>query len=160
MFIQGCESDADELSEERIDHRSESIEVYSFEELAPLLYQNSDKTYIVNFWAMWCAPCVKEMPIFEEYAEQHPEAEILFVSLDFPEDIETKLKPFLKEKGIKSKVVILDDPDANMWIDLVNPRWSGALPYTIISKGNSRSYHERSFENLQELESEVEKINN
>ena len=139
---------------------TQDIPVYNFDELEPLLYTNSEKTYIINFWAMWCAPCVQELPYFQEYANKHPEAEVLFVSLDFPKDIETKLKPFLKKKGITAKVVLLDDPDANSWIDRIDPNWSGALPFTIIFNNNNRTYHERSFENLQDIENEVNKTIN
>ena len=139
---------------------NQEIRVYDFEALEPLLYTDSGKTYIVNFWAMWCAPCVKEMPYFQEYANQHPEVELLFVSMDFPKDIETKLKPFLKKKGITAKVVLLDDPDANHWIDEIDPNWSGALPFTIIFNNKNRSFHERIFENLEELEIEVNKTIN
>lgn len=136
---------------------NEDIPIYNFESLKPLLNTNSDKVHIVNFWAMWCAPCVKELPILKEYEANNPNVEILLVSLDFPENIETKLKPFLKKKGITSKVVLLDDPDANSWIDKIDPNWSGAIPFTIIFNNKNRSYHERAFANPQDLENEINK---
>lgn len=134
---------------------NKEIPIYNFESLKPLLYTDSDKVHIVNFWAMWCAPCVKELPILKEYETNNPNVNILLVSLDFPENIETKLKPFLKNKGITSKVVLLDDPDANNWIDKIDPNWSGAIPFTIIFNNKNRSYHERAFENIQDLEYEI-----
>ena len=136
------------------------IKVYDFEALEPLLYTNSEKTYLVNFWAMWCAPCVKELPFIQEYEKNNPEVEILLVSMDFVEDIETKLKPFLKKKGITSKVVLLDDPDANSWIDKIDPNWSGAIPFTIIFNNKNRTFHTRSFASAQDIENEVNKIIN
>ena len=78
---------------------SSEIAIYDFDALEPLLHTDSDKIHIVNFWAMWCAPCVKELPIIQEYEKNNPNVEVLLVSLDFPENIETKLKPFLKKKG-------------------------------------------------------------
>ncbi len=137
--------------------RSQEIPVYNFEALKPHLYTNSDKVHIVNFWAMWCAPCVKELPILKEYEANNTNVEVLLVSLDFPENIDSKLKPFLKKKGITSNVVLLDDPDANSWIDKIDPNWSGAIPFTIIFNNENRSYHERAFENIQDLENEVNK---
>ena len=136
------------------------IPVYNFEQLEPLLYTKSDKTIIVNFWAMWCAPCVKELPYLQAQVNNNPEVELLLVSMDFPKDIETKLKPFLKKNNISAKVVLLDDPDANTWIDKIDPNWSGALPFTIIFNNKKRTFHERTFESLQELEHEVNKTIN
>ncbi len=135
----------------------EDITVYNFESLEPLLYTDSNKIYVVNFWAMWCAPCVEELPILTEYEKNNPDVEFLLVSLDFPEDIETKLKPFLKEKGITSKVVLLDDPDSNTWIDKIDPNWSGAIPFTIIFNNKNRSFHERAFGSVQDLKTEINK---
>lgn len=151
----GCESK--QTKEKEPEKVTDTIIVHDFNSLEPLLYSNSEKIYIVNFWAMWCAPCVKELPIFQEYQKQNPDIELLFISLDFPKDIETKLKPFLKEKGIISKVVILDDAASNIWIDKIDPNWSGALPFTIIFNNNSRSFHEREFENYKDLDNEVRK---
>jgi len=135
------------------------IPVLNFNGLEPLLYTDSDEIHIVNFWAMWCAPCVKELPILQEYQKQHPQVKVTLVSLDFTEDIETKLKPFLKKKGITSQVVLLDDPDANSWINKIDPNWSGAIPFTIIFNAKNRSFHERMFTNLEDLENEINKIN-
>jgi thiol-disulfide isomerase/thioredoxin len=133
------------------------IPIYDFNDLEPLLYTNTNKTYIVNFWAMWCAPCVKELPYIQEYADKNPDVEVVLVSMDFIKDIETKLKPFLKERNITSQVVLLDDPDANTWIDKIDPNWSGAIPFTIIFNNKTRKFYERSFESLEDLETEITK---
>ncbi|WP_339705917.1 TlpA disulfide reductase family protein [uncultured Kriegella sp.] len=131
------------------------IPIHDFESLEPLLYTKTNKTHIINFWAMWCAPCIKELPVFEQYQKDHPEVEMLLVSLDFPEDIETKLKPFLKKRGITTDVVLLDDPDANSWIDKIDPNWSGAIPFTIIFNNKERAFYERPFDNNEDLQQEI-----
>ncbi len=155
IFFMGCKNKGNEVNSDIDRSRSDTVDVYDFNALEPLLYTDAEKTHIVNFWAMWCAPCVKELPIIEAYAKNNPDTEILLVSLDFPADIESKLKPFLKKKGITSHVVLLDDPDANSWIDKIDPNWSGALPFTIIHNGKSRTFHERTFESLEDLENEI-----
>jgi len=139
---------------------NDNIPVYNFNQLEPLLYTDSNKTYLVNFWAMWCAPCVKELPYIKAYSDKHPEVEVLLVSMDFPKDIDTKLKPFLKQKNVTNKVVILDDPDANSWIDKIDPNWSGAIPFTLIFNNKKRMFYERSFENESDLETQINKIIN
>jgi len=61
-----------------------------FEDLAPIFAQQNDTTYVINFWATWCAPCVKELPYFEtltkKYADQ--KVKVILVSLDFSKQLE------------------------------------------------------------------------
>lgn len=132
------------------------LEVYDFAGFEKFLNKNDDKIHVINFWATWCAPCVKELPYFEklnsEYANKN--VEVLLVSLDFPHLYESKLKPFIKEKKLKSKVIALDDVDMNTWIPKVDKTWSGSLPATIIYKNGERKFFEQSF-TFQELETEV-----
>ena len=45
------------------------IPVVNFEEFQPLLEKDNDTLYVVNFWATWCAPCIKEIPYFEQLSE-------------------------------------------------------------------------------------------
>jgi hypothetical protein len=40
---------------------------------------------------------------------------------------------------------MLDDPDSNRWIDLVNPNWSGAIPATLIYNKTKREFFEKEF---------------
>ena len=126
----------------------------NFEDLAYLFKQQNDTTYVINFWSTWCAPCVKELPYFENLHQkyQQEKVKVILVSLDFPKQLETKLKPFLKEHHLQSEVLVLTDPDANSWVDRVNPTWSGAIPATVVYKGQQNEFHEKSFENLAELE--------
>ncbi len=125
-----------------------------FEDLAPIFEQYNDTTYVINFWSTWCAPCVKELPYFEALTEKYAtqNVKVILVSLDFPKQLETKLKPFLKENNLQSTVLVLTDPDANSWVDKVNPAWSGAIPATVVYKGDTNKFYEKAFESFAELE--------
>lgn len=124
-----------------------NIETYSFSELEPLLNYNDNNTYVINFWATWCKPCVEEMPYFQElhntYSDQN--VKVILVSLDFPDKIESQLMPFIKDKKLTPRVVLLDDPDENYWIPKIDESWSGALPATLIYNKNKRAFYEQSF---------------
>ncbi|UZO79282.1 TlpA family protein disulfide reductase [Aquimarina sp. ERC-38] len=135
------------------------VPVYDFEAFENLLHQNDNKARIINFWATWCKPCIAELPYFELINNQYrdKEVEVILVSLDIPSDIETKLIPFLKKQKIDSKVLVLDDPDANSWIPKVNSTWSGAIPATIIYKGNTAHFYEQSF-TYNELEKQLKRV--
>lgn len=132
----------------------QDIPVYhSFDQFEPILSSNSDTTYLVNFWATWCGPCVKELPYFEDVQKQSEgkPVKVILVSLDFEKQIESRLLPFLNKHEIRSDVVLLLDKKESQWIDRVDPRWSGAIPITIVYKNDKRDFYEKSFHSTEEL---------
>jgi thiol-disulfide isomerase/thioredoxin len=108
--------------------------VIKYPDLEKIISGSSDTTYVVNFWATWCGPCIKELPHFESLGKEyvHKRVKVLLVSLDFKKDLETKVKPFLVKRKIKSQVLLLDETDYNSWIDKITPQWSGSIPMTLI----------------------------
>ena len=140
-------------TDSKVDKNSK-VPIVDFSAIKPLLEKSNDTTYVINFWATWCAPCIKELPYFEklnsEYADQ--KVKVILVNLDFPTHYETRLIPFLEEKKIQSQVIMLDDPDANRWINEVDTRWSGSIPATVIYKKTNRKFFEKeiSYEELEE----------
>ncbi len=135
------------------------VPVYDFDGFEPFLHQENDTTYVINFWATWCKPCVKELPAFEELNEKfkNEKVKVILVSLDFIKHYDTQLLPFIKNRQLKSKVLLLNDPKSNRWIDKVSSDWSGAIPATVIYKGKMRKFYERSF-SFDELEMEVKRF--
>jgi thiol-disulfide isomerase/thioredoxin len=109
------------------------------------LNHNTDTVYVINFWATWCAPCRKELPLFEkihtDFSDQ--KVRVLLVSLDFPNQAEKSLTAFISSNKITTPVILLNEPDPNAWIDKVDPSWSGALPATLIYKKSNRRFFEK-----------------
>lgn len=98
-----------------------------------IIHAPSDKVKVINFWATWCAPCVKELPLFERLNNERPDVKVILVSMDLDLDPNPeKVYMFITRKNIKSEVVLLNEPDPNSWINKVEKEWSGALPATII----------------------------
>ncbi|MDN3665941.1 TlpA family protein disulfide reductase [Algibacter miyuki] len=135
------------------------LEVYDFDGFEKFLNIKDDKIHVINFWATWCAPCVKELPYFEKLKAEHEEVDFVLVSLDFPHLYDTKLKPFMRKHKLKSKVIALDDVDSNTWIPKVGETWSGSIPATIIYKNGKRKFYEQSF-TYEELEHELKQFLN
>lgn len=133
------------------------LEIYDFENFLPFTTQEDDKIHIINFWATWCIPCVKELPYFEQLGEKYPEVEITLVSLDFENKVESNLIPFIEKNKLQSEVIMLHEPDGNAWIPKIDPDWSGAIPATIIYKNKKKEFYEQSF-NFEELEKEYLKF--
>lgn len=133
-----------------------TVKAYNYEGFKSLLEKPGDTTYVVNFWATWCAPCIAELPHFEKLnaAYKDKKVSVLLVSLDFKKQVQKSLIPFIKRKELKSKVVFLSDPDMNSWISKVDPNWTGAIPATVIYKGKQRKFYEQSF-TYEQLETEI-----
>lgn len=114
-----------------------SIGVYSqaiikLPELQQMMSEGQ-KVKVINFWATWCAPCVKEMPLLERLNRENKKVKVLLVSLDFDLDHnQSKITGFVARKKLQSEVVILDESDPSSWIEKIDKTWSGTLPATLI----------------------------
>ncbi len=118
----------------------QSVAVIKFPALQKRLAQPTDTTYVVNFWATWCAPCVKELLSFEQVrlANADKKVKVLLISLDYASQLDKKVKPFVKQRGLKSEVVLLNETDPNAWLNKVDAKWSGALPFTLIFNNKTK----------------------
>ncbi len=110
----------------------QSVEVIKVPDLQQLMEQESEEVQVINFWATWCAPCIKELPYFEKARESYADKiKVHLVSLDFADQLE-KVNRFASRKALKSNLYLLDNVDYNSWINKVDPSWTGAIPATLI----------------------------
>ncbi len=128
---------------------AQNIPIINLKQLETRLSNGADTTYVVNFWATWCGPCVKELPYFEAVEEAYSKQKIrvLLITLDFSENIDSKVVPFVANKELKSDVMLLDESNPNKWIPQVSQEWSGAIPATLFvnTQKKTRHFHEGSF---------------
>jgi len=132
-----------------------AVKVVNFEQLQPLLQKENDTLYLINFWATWCAPCLNEIPYFEQLGEKYRDKKvrIVMVSLDIPNQLQTRLIPFIQKEEMKNEVLLLDDPRSNRWIPLVDEAWTGAIPATLIYGKGFRKFYQKelTFRELDEV---------
>ncbi len=163
LLFSTCKPDKTEVLKPKssIKAANRIIQIYDYDGLVPLFEQKNDTCYVINFWATWCAPCVAELPYFDQLLEKYHDekVKVVLVSLDFANKLHKSLIPFLEKKQIKSDIMVLDDNDANSWINQVSPKWSGALPATVIYKNGNKAFFEKSF-TFEELETEFLTIKN
>lgn len=134
---------------------AQQVPVYNFGQLEPLLNKRNDTTFVINFWATWCKPCVKEMPdlLKADQKFKNEKFKLILVSLDFDIHLESKVLPFINKYDIESEVILLNDNKQHLWIDKVNKDWSGSIPITIIFNEDFYFFREGeiTFDELNEL---------
>lgn len=121
-----------------------SQEVIAYPDFERRFVGSDDTVYVVNFWATWCAPCVKELPAFEEAVKRYAGAKVrfYFLSLDFGTDGYLRANAFLQKRGYSFSSLLTTDENANSWIPMVSKSWSGAIPATLFIRNDVRLFHE------------------
>lgn len=105
--------------------------VIKYPALDALMKKQEGPVQVINFWATWCGPCVKELPMFEQVHANNPSVKVTLINLDFADKLD-KVDAFIARKNMKSDVLLLDEIDYNSWIDKVDKSWEGAIPATLI----------------------------
>ncbi len=116
--------------------------------------QKNDTLYIVNFWATWCKPCVEELPYFDSLANQYKNQSVKFILVS--QDAKSRtlhVAQFMQKNNYNSEFFILSAGNPNIWIDKIEPNWSGTIPATILYKNRNKiDFHEGDFPNQKTLE--------
>jgi len=136
---------------------SQKSKLIKWAEMEKMLNDSSDSLTVINFWATWCKPCIKEIPHFETARKANTNMAIRFwyVSLDFEDQKKIKLDPFVKNRMHGAKVFLLDETNYDKWISKIDPGWSGGIPVTLFVN-NSKKIHK--FYNSELSESQLNEI--
>ncbi len=86
------------------------------------------KVLAINFWATWCAPCVREMPAFNALQQEYGERGLQFIGVAM--DDQAAITGFMKKIPIQFPVLVGED--AAMEIAIRYGDEVGILPYTVI----------------------------
>lgn len=102
--------------------------------LEKIIKERSGKVLLLNIWATWCIPCREEFPDLVKIASKFSKdkVEVIGISIDYPEEIKSKIIPFLKKQKVNFTNYVSGFKNDEQLIDFVNKDWNGALPATII----------------------------
>lgn len=120
-----------------------SVQLLQYESLLNRLQQQNDTLYLVNFWATWCKPCVKELPHFISTAADYKAQplQLILVSLDTKDRLDEMVIPFISQNKYIAEHYLLDDNGRmNEWIPKIDASWDGAIPATVLYR-NAQKLH-------------------
>lgn len=139
---------------------AQTEDLVTLDRLQQILQAEKDRVQVINFWATWCAPCIKELPLLEKMTKDQPEIRVRLVSMDMDLDPNPdKVRKFAARKKIQSQVLILNERNPDQWIEKIDKGWSGALPATLVvnNKNGKRKFVEKELHegDLEKLIAEV-----
>jgi thiol-disulfide isomerase/thioredoxin len=90
----------------------------------------SGNVILVNFWATWCAPCVKEIPEIVKLQEKYKERglRVIAVSMDEPEELETNVRPFVAKRFPGFVSYLCKESDHDKFASVIDPAWNEIMP--------------------------------
>ena len=107
---------------------------------AQALSQFKGKVLLINFWATWCAPCLKELQHFQQMHEgmQKDGLEILAISIDEAQTV-SQVGPLINRYGYTFRVLL--DTEGRV-VTLYNPNRHSPYSVLVDRKGQIRMTHE------------------
>ena len=133
----------------------QQVDLYTLEQFQTRVLHENDTLYVVNFWATWCMPCIKELPHFKELSEEYAGRPVKFIlmSLDAKDNLE-QTNAFIQKKKINIETHLFSAGDPNVWINALEPSWEGSIPATFLyQNGTKLSFKESYFSTKKDLES-------
>ncbi len=137
------------------------VTAIDLEALKGLITQQREHPLLINFWATYCDPCREEFPdLVKIDRDYRPRSlEFITVSLDDVADIKTGVPKFLGAMKATMPAYLLDVPDPEPAIDLVDPGWQGSLPATFLyNEKGEMVYRKIGRVKAEELRAEIEKV--
>ncbi len=121
-----------------------SVDPLTEEGAAKLVQERNGKILLLNIWATWCVPCKEEFPDLVKLADyyQGRDLEIVGLSVDYPDEVQSKILPFLQQYHANFKVYVKNFASDEAFINTLGKEWNGGVPATFIfdKSGEKQSY--------------------
>src|ERR1700712_2899327 len=101
--------------------------------ISELLKNKTDKMRLINVWATWCVPCVQEFSDLVYLNHMYRDRGLQLVTVSSDEAVNRdKALTFLQKKQASGLNYIFSGDSKYKMIEAIDPKWQGALPYTIL----------------------------
>jgi thiol-disulfide isomerase/thioredoxin len=116
--------------------------------VAKLRRNGTEKLRLINVWATWCGPCVKEFPDLTAVASKFSRRkfELITISLDDKKDMakakrflgqhravmSDRLSPTVEAEGRTSNNYLYTGAAVDELAEALDPKWKGALPFSVL----------------------------
>lgn len=114
------------------------VEKIDKSKLTQILKERKGKPLFLNLWATWCVPCREEFPSIIKLASEYKDVDFVGISVDFPDEVESKIIPFLKSNNVNFACYVNGFAGDEDLINALDRSWNGALPATFVFDKNGK----------------------
>ena len=129
--------------------------------LGKLLAERRGKVVVLNLWATWCVPCLREIPDLVALEKEFAPRGVTLVGLgmDDPGALAGQVEPFRRKNFPAFRTWVRSEPDMDALVSVVDPAWNEILPTTYLigrdGKVAKKIQGKRTLEQFRELILEV-----
>jgi thiol-disulfide isomerase/thioredoxin len=140
LLVLGCGKKAQDSKNKRINSLLEktnfvqSVDSIDSNGFSKLIQNRNGKVLFLNIWATWCLPCIEEFPDIIKLSKsfENQNLEVVGISVDYPDEVQSKIIPFLKKHEVPFKVFVANFAKDEELINMLDKKWNGAIPATFI----------------------------
>jgi len=111
-----------------------------YKEFEDLMANEKGNVVLVNLWATWCKPCVKEMPMLEKLHQNYKGkgVKVVTLSIDEVSKADSLVVPFWQEMNFSMDNYLIAHQDPGAFINKIDPLWIGLIPTSFIFDGEGK----------------------
>ncbi|MHB1177104.1 MAG: TlpA disulfide reductase family protein [Daejeonella sp.] len=129
--------------------KGQNIPLLDANQLENRLSAGKDTTFVINFWATWCMPCLKELPNFEKLQQEFSgqKLKVILLSIDHRSKANSAVASFVRRQNLKNEVFVANEQKPQEYIKKIDNTWAGSLPATLIvnRSKDKRNFFEKEF---------------